>query len=137
MTAVGAVRNLLPDCVPLNMEKYIQLGKEYGLKGAQLRAFVADLQQNIKLEKAKQEKEDNEGEKERRREQEEKEEESLRSEEEEEEREEKEERCRRQDEEIEARRGKSRKGLGRGGAKRQRKILRDNIQGITKPAIRR
>ncbi|KAG1869191.1 histone-fold-containing protein [Suillus tomentosus] len=29
------------------------------------------------------------------------------------------------------------KGLCRGGAKRHRKILRDNIQGITKPAIRR
>ncbi|CAB4395216.1 unnamed protein product [Rhizophagus irregularis] len=29
------------------------------------------------------------------------------------------------------------KGLGKGGAKRHRKILRDNIQGITKPAIRR
>jgi histone H4 len=27
--------------------------------------------------------------------------------------------------------------LCRGGAKRHRKILRDNIQGITKPAIRR
>jgi histone H4 len=27
--------------------------------------------------------------------------------------------------------------LPRGGAKRHRKILRDNIQGITKPAIRR
>nr|XP_034299742.1 uncharacterized protein LOC117681021 [Crassostrea gigas] len=33
-----------------------------------------------------------------------------------------------------ARRGK---GLGKGGAKRHRKVLRDNIQGITKPAIRR
>ncbi|XP_047079319.1 histone H4-like [Lolium rigidum] len=30
-----------------------------------------------------------------------------------------------------------RKGLGKGGAKRHRKVLRDNIQGITKPAIRR
>lgn len=29
------------------------------------------------------------------------------------------------------------KGLGKGGAKRHRKILRDNIQGITEPAIRR
>jgi histone H4 len=29
------------------------------------------------------------------------------------------------------------RGLGKGGAKRHRKILRDNIQGITKPAIRR
>ncbi|XP_056869728.1 histone H4-like [Takifugu flavidus] len=29
------------------------------------------------------------------------------------------------------------KGLRKGGAKRQRKDLRDNIQGITKPAIRR
>lgn len=28
-------------------------------------------------------------------------------------------------------------GLGKSGAKRHRKILRDNIQGITKPAIRR
>ena len=33
-------------------------------------------------------------------------------------------------------RGKGGKGLGKGGAKRHRKILRDNIQGITKPAIR-
>ncbi|KAF5379548.1 hypothetical protein D9757_009277 [Collybiopsis confluens] len=31
----------------------------------------------------------------------------------------------------------SKEGLGKGGAKRHRKILRDNIQGITKPAIRR
>ena len=31
-------------------------------------------------------------------------------------------------------RGKGGKGLGKGGAKRHRKILRDNIQGITKPA---
>uniref|UniRef100_A0AAV2MTQ5 Histone H4 n=1 Tax=Knipowitschia caucasica TaxID=637954 RepID=A0AAV2MTQ5_KNICA len=29
------------------------------------------------------------------------------------------------------------KGLRKGGAKRHRKVLRDNIQGITKPAIRR
>jgi len=36
-------------------------------------------------------------------------------------------------------RGKGGNGLGKGkgGAKRHRKILRDNIQGITKPAIRR
>jgi histone H4 len=35
--------------------------------------------------------------------------------------------------------GKSKggKGLGKRGAKRHRKVLRDNIQGITKPAIRR
>ncbi len=33
--------------------------------------------------------------------------------------------------------GKGGKGLGRGLAKRHRKVLRDNIQGITKPAIRR
>ncbi|KAK3033967.1 hypothetical protein RJ639_034131 [Escallonia herrerae] len=33
--------------------------------------------------------------------------------------------------------GKGGKGLGKGGAKRHRKVLRDNIQGITKPAIRR
>ncbi|RUP46518.1 hypothetical protein BC936DRAFT_146854 [Jimgerdemannia flammicorona] len=32
--------------------------------------------------------------------------------------------------------GKGGKGLGKGGAKRHRKILHDNIQGITKPAIR-
>ncbi|KAG5260503.1 hypothetical protein AALO_G00308610 [Alosa alosa] len=32
---------------------------------------------------------------------------------------------------------KEAKGLGKGGAKRHRKVLRDNIQGITKPAIRR
>ena len=30
-------------------------------------------------------------------------------------------------------RGKGGKGLGKGGAKRHRKVLRDNIQGITKP----
>ena len=34
-------------------------------------------------------------------------------------------------------RGKEGKGLGKGGAKRHRKILRHSIQGITKPAIRR
>ncbi|KAG2501972.1 hypothetical protein HYH03_000468 [Edaphochlamys debaryana] len=34
-------------------------------------------------------------------------------------------------------RGKGGKGIGKGGAKRHRKTLRDNIQGITKPAIRR
>merc|ERR1712090_54008 len=34
-------------------------------------------------------------------------------------------------------RGKGGKGLGKGGAKRHRKVLMDNIQGITKPAIRR
>ncbi|TQE01478.1 hypothetical protein C1H46_012958 [Malus baccata] len=34
-------------------------------------------------------------------------------------------------------RGKGCKGLGNGGAKRHIKVLRDNIQGITKPAIRR
>ncbi|KAE8287756.1 Histone H2A [Larimichthys crocea] len=36
-----------------------------------------------------------------------------------------------------AKKGKGGKGLGKGGAKRHRKVLRDNIQGITKPAIRR
>ena len=34
-------------------------------------------------------------------------------------------------------RGKGGKGLGKGGAKRHRKVLRYNIKGITKPAIRR
>ncbi|KAK4796601.1 hypothetical protein SAY86_028927 [Trapa natans] len=34
-------------------------------------------------------------------------------------------------------RGKGGKGLCKGGAKRHRKVLRDNIQGITKAAIRR
>ena len=34
-------------------------------------------------------------------------------------------------------RGKGGKGLGKGGAKRHRKITRDNVSGITKPAIRR
>ncbi|XP_032819573.1 histone H4-like [Petromyzon marinus] len=34
-------------------------------------------------------------------------------------------------------RGKGGKGLGKGGAKRHCKVLRDNIQGITKPTIRR
>ncbi|XP_065575987.1 uncharacterized protein LOC136037278 [Artemia franciscana] len=38
---------------------------------------------------------------------------------------------------LRRRRGKGGKGLGKGGAKRHRKVLRDNIQGITKPAIRR
>ncbi|CAM6108381.1 unnamed protein product [Calypogeia fissa] len=33
--------------------------------------------------------------------------------------------------------GKGGKGLGKGGTKRHRKVLRDNIHGITKPAIRR
>jgi histone H4 len=33
-------------------------------------------------------------------------------------------------------RGKEGKGLGKEGAKRHRKVLRDNAQGITKPAIR-
>jgi len=34
-------------------------------------------------------------------------------------------------------RGKGGKGLGKGGAKRHRKVLHDKIQGITKPAMRR
>lgn len=34
-------------------------------------------------------------------------------------------------------RGKGKMGLGKGGAMRHRKVLRDNIYGITKPAIRR
>ena len=34
-------------------------------------------------------------------------------------------------------RGIGGKGLGKGGAKRHQKVLRDNIQGITKPAIKR
>ncbi len=34
-------------------------------------------------------------------------------------------------------RGKGGKGLGKAATKRHRKVLRDNIQGITKPAIRR
>ncbi|KAI9043830.1 histone H4 [Aspergillus affinis] len=42
-----------------------------------------------------------------------------------------------QNQRAESGRGKGGKGLGKGGAKRHRKILRDNIQGITKPAIRR
>ena len=33
--------------------------------------------------------------------------------------------------------GKGGKGLGKGSAKRHRKIVRDNIAGVTKPAIRR
>ncbi|CAK8533927.1 unnamed protein product [Lathyrus sativus] len=36
-----------------------------------------------------------------------------------------------------ASRRKDIKGLGKGGAKRHRMILRDNIWGITKPSIRR
>uniref|UniRef100_UPI00398F3BC0 histone H4-like n=1 Tax=Pristiophorus japonicus TaxID=55135 RepID=UPI00398F3BC0 len=34
-------------------------------------------------------------------------------------------------------RGKGGKGLGKGGAKRHHKVFHDNIQGITKHAIRR
>ena len=34
-------------------------------------------------------------------------------------------------------RGKGGRGLGKGGAKRHSKVLRDNIEGITKVAIRR
>lgn len=34
-------------------------------------------------------------------------------------------------------RGKGGKGLAKGGSKRIRKVMRENIQGITKPAIRR
>ncbi|MBN3312380.1 H4 protein, partial [Atractosteus spatula] len=34
-------------------------------------------------------------------------------------------------------RGKGGKGLGKGGAKRHRKVLRDNIQGITRRLARR
>ena len=34
-------------------------------------------------------------------------------------------------------RGKEGKGIGKGGAKRHNKVLIENIQGITKPAIRR
>jgi len=34
-------------------------------------------------------------------------------------------------------RGKGKIGLGKGGAKRHRPVMRDTIQGITKPAIRR
>ena len=34
-------------------------------------------------------------------------------------------------------RGKGGKGPGKGGAKRHRKVLCDNIQGTTKPTIRR
>ncbi|XP_041061440.1 histone H4-like [Carcharodon carcharias] len=34
-------------------------------------------------------------------------------------------------------RGEGRKGLGKGGAKRHQKVLCNNIQGITKPTIRR
>ncbi|XP_067881569.1 histone H4-like [Heterodontus francisci] len=38
---------------------------------------------------------------------------------------------------VKSGRGIGGKGLGKGGTKRHRKVLRDNIQGITKPAIRR
>ena len=41
------------------------------------------------------------------------------------------------DQKLQGGRGKGGKGLGKGGAKRHRKVLRDNVQGITKPAIRR
>ena len=34
-------------------------------------------------------------------------------------------------------RGKNGQGLGKGSLRRHRKVLRDNIKGITKPAIRR
>ena len=36
-----------------------------------------------------------------------------------------------------SRRGNGGNGLGKGGAESHRKVLRDNIQAITKPAIRR
>jgi histone H4 len=34
-------------------------------------------------------------------------------------------------------RGRGGRGLGTGGAKRHRKVLRDNVQGLTKPALQR
>ena len=34
-------------------------------------------------------------------------------------------------------RGKAAQGLGKGGARRHRRVRRNNIQGITKPALRR
>lgn len=34
-------------------------------------------------------------------------------------------------------RGKGTKGLGKGGSKRHRKVIRDSIQGVTNPSIRR
>ena len=34
-------------------------------------------------------------------------------------------------------RGKGQKGMGKGGVLRHRKVLRDSVAGITKPAIRR
>ncbi len=34
-------------------------------------------------------------------------------------------------------RGKGKKGLGKGGTKRHRKVLRDSIRGVSAPAIRR
>jgi histone H4 len=34
-------------------------------------------------------------------------------------------------------RGKGGKGIGKGGSKRNHKVVRDNVYGITKPAIRR
>ena len=34
-------------------------------------------------------------------------------------------------------RGKGGKGLGKGGAKRHKKVFRENIRGVTNPAIRR
>ena len=34
-------------------------------------------------------------------------------------------------------RGKGGKGLGKGGAKRHQRVLRDNILGVTNPAVRR
>ena len=33
--------------------------------------------------------------------------------------------------------GKGAQGMGKGGAIRHRKLLKDNVQGVTKPAIRR
>jgi histone H4 len=38
---------------------------------------------------------------------------------------------------VGAGRGKGGKSLGKGGAKRHKRILQDNIKGITKPALRR
>ena len=73
------------DCVSYDMEKFIELGKTFGLEGAELLSFVEKRREEEREEK-------------RRKEEEEKEERMRREEEE------KEERRRRQDEEREARR---------------------------------
>ena len=78
------------------MEKFIELGKTFGLEGAELLSFMEKRREEEREEKQRKEEEEKE---ERMRREEEEKEERMRREEKE-----KEERCRRQDEEREAQR---------------------------------